>query len=255
MMEPTDFWLFILAVWCCFLATGKILPSTDGGEDLGDSSIARRFGTLHLKNGVYSAGVHVVDTDGRLMLDAFPREAAGKIIEAQGTGFYPTYVNPNGRYTPAAHESGHANLYPSGGANTGQVGNTTTYWNVIAGNSVWYKALGNFGCNPALAKKEITREIQSRSQAEEILTHELTKTWRHMPYAKSKNHRGKIICTCGRAMKEPCPEHRKAWEDRYIVNTSAQIEACSWLVLELSADVLRLQTEIAELREAFSKKV
>jgi len=29
-------------------------------------------------------------------------------------------------------------------ADSGSVGNTTTYWNCIAGNSVWYKALGQF---------------------------------------------------------------------------------------------------------------
>ncbi len=236
-----------------YSATGLIQPNTDGGQDLGSSSYAKRFGTIHLKNGVVVAGVQTVDSDGRVTMSAIPRDTAGLVLEAQGTGFYPMYVNPNGRYAPAAHESGHANLYPSGGSNSGQVGNTSNYWNIIATNSMWYKAAGVFGCDPALAKREITRDVQSRSQAEEILTHELTKTWCHMPYARSKKHKGKIICTCGSAMFEPCPEHREAWEDRYIVNTGAQLEATAWLVLELSADVLRLKTELAAVKENLAK--
>lgn len=229
--------------------TGLIRPETDGGTDLGTTSSAKRFGSLHLKNDLWVAGYQVVDTNGKISFYAFPRDTAGYVIEAQGAGYNPMYVNPNGRYSPAAHDSGHNNLYPAGGSDSGQVGNTSNYWNVIATNSLWYKAIGTFGCDPALAGKEITRSIQSRSQAEEILTHETTKTWRHIPYAKSKKHKGKIICTCRKAKAEPCPEHRKAWEDRYIVNTSAQLEAAALLVLELSADVRRLSAENAGLQE------
>jgi len=236
-----------------YSANALIRPETDGGADLGTTSSAKRFGSLHLKNDLWVAGYQVVDTNGKISFYAFPRDTAGYVIEAQGAGYNPMYVNPNGRYSPAAHDSGHANLYPSGGSNSGQVGNTSNYWNVIATNSMWYKAVGTFGCDPALAGKEITRSIQSRSQAEEVLTHETTKTWRHMPYARSKKHKGKIICTCGRAMAEPCPEHRKAWEDRYIVNTGAQLEAAAYLVLELSADVRRLETELAALKEEMTK--
>ena len=54
---------------------------------------------------------------------------------------YPTYVDPNGRYAPAAHN--HANMYPAGGNNTGACGDTSTYWHVVAGDSVWYNALGH----------------------------------------------------------------------------------------------------------------
>jgi len=54
-------------------------------------------------------------------------------------------------------------------ANSGSVGTTTTYWNCIAGNSVWYKALGSFDAlddialikkfngNPSSLPRQITR--------------------------------------------------------------------------------------------------
>jgi hypothetical protein len=87
-----------------YSATGLIQPNTDGGEDLGSSSYAKRFGTIHLKNGVVVAGVQTVDSDGRVTMSAMPRDTAGLVLEAQGTGFYPMYVNPNGRYAPAAHK-------------------------------------------------------------------------------------------------------------------------------------------------------
>jgi len=83
-------------------------------------------------------------TSGRFVLARLPVGTDGYVLEAQGPSYDPMYVNPNGRYSPAAHESGHNNLYPGGGSDTGQVGNTTNYWNVIAGNSIWYKAIGQF---------------------------------------------------------------------------------------------------------------
>ena len=124
-----------------YSATGKILPNTDGGEDLGTTSSAKRFGSLHLKNDLWVAGVQTIETSGRVNMAGMPRDTAGLIIEAQGAGFYPMYVNPNGRYTPAAHN--HANMYPAGGNNTGSCGDTSTYWHVMAGDSVWYNALGH----------------------------------------------------------------------------------------------------------------
>ena len=237
-----------------YSALGKILTDADGSQALGDTATLRRFKALHLKEDIWVAGVQTVDTNGRVRLAGFARDTAGKVLEAQGAGFDPMYVDPNGRYSPTAHESGHANLYPSGGVNTGQLGNTTTYWNVIGINSIWYKASGSFACERALSDTEVLRSIQSRSQAEEILTHETTKQWRHMPYDLKDKKGKKIICTCGKSAAQPCPEHRKEWEDRYIVNTGAQLEAAAWLVLELSADVRRLETQLANLQEEIEKK-
>jgi hypothetical protein len=116
-----------------------IRPYADGSDDLGSDSF--RFNKLFLKTGVKVAGLDTIDSNGRVNINAIPRDTAGLIIEAQGAGFYPMYVNPNGRYAPATHD--HANLYPSGGVNTGKCGDTTTYWNVVAGDSVWYNALGH----------------------------------------------------------------------------------------------------------------
>jgi hypothetical protein len=81
---------------------------------------------------VHVAGIETIDGNGRVTLPGFARGTSGHVLDAQGTGFTPMYVDPNGRYTPAAHESGHANLYPSAGNNNGQCGNTSNYWNVCA---------------------------------------------------------------------------------------------------------------------------
>jgi hypothetical protein len=92
-----------------YAATGKILPNADGGANLGDTTLLRRFGSLHLKNDLWVAGVQTIDTNGRVTLAGFARDTAGYVLEAQGSGFYPMYVNPNYRYTPAWHTD-HANV-------------------------------------------------------------------------------------------------------------------------------------------------
>ncbi len=115
-----------------------IRPNTDGSDSLGNASF--RFDYGYFKSGIKVAGVDTIGSDGRVALAGFERGTSGYVLEAQGAGYYPLYVDPNGRYTPAAHS--HANVYPSGGAGTGEVGNTTTYWLTIAGDSIWYNALG-----------------------------------------------------------------------------------------------------------------
>jgi hypothetical protein len=143
-----------------YSATGLIQPNTDGGEDLGTTSSAKRFGSLHLKNDLWIAGVQTVDTSGRVTMGGMPRDTSGLILEAQGAGFYPMYVNPNGRYTPASHN--HASMYPAGGNNTGSCGDTTTYWHVVAGDSVWYNALGHMDMIDDLAAiKKIKRSVKT----------------------------------------------------------------------------------------------
>jgi hypothetical protein len=42
-----------------------------------------------------------------------PRGTAGLVLEAQGAGFYCMYVDPNGRYAPAAHD--HNGVYSAVG--------------------------------------------------------------------------------------------------------------------------------------------
>ena len=78
-----------------------IRPYADGSDDLGSPSF--RFDEVYVKTGIKVAGVDTIDANGRLNINAMPRDAAGLIIEAQGAGFYPMYVEPDGRYTPAAH--------------------------------------------------------------------------------------------------------------------------------------------------------
>ena len=52
----------------------------------------------------------------------------------------------------------HANLYPAGGNNTGACGDTANCWHVIAGDSVWYNALGHMAMIDDLAAiKKIRR--------------------------------------------------------------------------------------------------
>ncbi len=122
-----------------YSANHLIRPITDGSDDLGNGSF--RFGSAYLKNNLYVAGWEVVANTGRINMSSMPRDTSGFVLEAQGVNNYPTYVDPNGRYTPAAHN--HANMYPAGGNNTGACGDTTTYWHVVAGDSVWYNALGH----------------------------------------------------------------------------------------------------------------
>jgi len=121
------------------------------------------------------------------------------VLEAEGAGFDPMYVDPNGRYTPAGHTHGEADLphvYANlltlnggltrgaglnmnsqaitnlaslnqampPGADQGSVGNTTTYWNCIAGNSVWYKALGQFDALDDLA---LIKRIRGNGKTDE----------------------------------------------------------------------------------------
>jgi len=129
-----------------------------------------------LQNVTVAAGIIA---SGRFPLARLLDGTAGYVLEAEGAGFDPMYVNPNGRYSPAGHTHGEAdlpNVYANAktfnggitlgaglnmnsqaitnlaslnqamlpGANQGSVGTTTTYWNCVAGYSVWYHALGQF---------------------------------------------------------------------------------------------------------------
>jgi hypothetical protein len=120
-----------------YSANHLIRPITDGSDDLGNGTF--RFGSAYLKNNLYVAGWEVIANTGRINMSSMPQDAAGYVLEAQGAGFWPMYVNPNGRYAPAAHN--HANMYPAGGSNTGACGDTSTYWHVIAvtafGTMLW----------------------------------------------------------------------------------------------------------------------
>jgi hypothetical protein len=49
-------------------------------------------------------------TSGRFPLARLPEGTAGYVLEAEGGGFDPMYVNPNGRYQPASHTHYHSAL-------------------------------------------------------------------------------------------------------------------------------------------------
>ena len=105
-----------------------LLPNAGNTYDLG--SATKKWGNLYV-NGVgdlgwLNVGGFTVITSGRVlqnvMADAgiiisgrfpfarLPEGTAGYVLEAEGTGYDPMYVNPNGRYQPAAHAHSHASL-------------------------------------------------------------------------------------------------------------------------------------------------
>ncbi|MEM3731733.1 MAG: hypothetical protein QXE74_08190 [Candidatus Bathyarchaeia archaeon] len=133
-----------------------------------------------------SADANIISS-GQFPLARLPRGTAGYVLEAQGPNYDPTYVNPNGRYQPASHNhsgetispstvncnyvnaavkivgASFGNLFPEA-CDTGVVGTTLTYWNCIAGNSVWYKALGQFDALDDLA---LIKRIKGNGKVDE----------------------------------------------------------------------------------------
>jgi hypothetical protein len=93
--------------------SGVVRPYPDGAVDLGNPSF--HWSSLHVAGlgslGWLNVGGFTVITNDRA-LQNIPQAVLGQVMP------------------PAA--------------DSGKVGDTTTYWNVIAGNSIWYKALGQF---------------------------------------------------------------------------------------------------------------
>jgi hypothetical protein len=105
-------------------ASGVVRPFSDATYDLGSGSF--RWSGLYVAGlaniGWLSVGGFIVITSGRVLQNVtadagiitsgrftaakLPEGASGYVLEAQGAGFDPMYVNPNGRYAPAGH--GHA---------------------------------------------------------------------------------------------------------------------------------------------------
>ena len=105
-----------------------LLPNAGNTYDLG--SATKKWGNLYV-NGVgdlgwLNVGGFTVITSGRVlqnvMADAgiiisgrfpfarLPEGTAGYVLEAEGGGFDPMYVNPNGRYDPKSHTHSHSTL-------------------------------------------------------------------------------------------------------------------------------------------------
>ncbi|MCS7114546.1 MAG: hypothetical protein RMJ15_07800 [Nitrososphaerota archaeon] len=126
-------------------------------------------------------------TSGQFPLARLPRGPQGYVLEAQGVDYDPMYVNPNYRYQPAPHthagqtitpyqvscnylsaaviitSNAFGDLFPLN-SDTGAVGTTAKYWNCIAGNSVWYKALGQFDALDDLA---LIKRIRGNGKTDE----------------------------------------------------------------------------------------
>jgi hypothetical protein len=105
-------------------------PWIDNTGILGHSSYRWAEANINLaKLGLINIGGFDVITNGRVLqnvtanasiinagefsINQMPRGTAGLVLEAQGAGFYPMYVDPNGRYAPAAHD--HNGVYSAVG--------------------------------------------------------------------------------------------------------------------------------------------
>jgi hypothetical protein len=106
-----------------------VRPFGDGTDDFGNASFRWRdgfFSRLLSAGSLNLAGFLVITTDrilqnvtantaiitsGQFPLARMPRDAAGLILESQGAGFEPMFVNPNGRYSPASHSHPVGDIY------------------------------------------------------------------------------------------------------------------------------------------------
>lgn len=81
-----------------------------GFADLGSLIVG---GFTVISNGRVLANVTAdvaIITSGRFSLARLLDGTAGYVLEAEGAGFDPMYVNPNGRYTPAGHNHAAGNI-------------------------------------------------------------------------------------------------------------------------------------------------
>ncbi|MDR2203647.1 MAG: hypothetical protein LBE76_05050 [Nitrososphaerota archaeon] len=138
-------------------------------------------------------------------------------------------------------------LMPHPNASTKNLGSVAQYWNNTYGGYIYGKNMMSPGCARSLSGQEWVQKIQCRDVAEEVLTHEITKTLRHITYSDEADD--EIICVCGKSVKEPCPEHLDEWNDQYCKNESKRIEAASFLVLEHAVDLVKLSNALAEANE------
>ncbi|MFB3887961.1 MAG: hypothetical protein ACE14S_00595 [Candidatus Bathyarchaeia archaeon] len=103
-------------VYAVNIHPGNLIPTADSNYDLGSATY--RWRDLRL-NGSISVGQSTIVTSarvlqnvtadasiiasGQLALSRIPRGTASLVLEAEGAGFDPMYVDPNSRYTPAGH--------------------------------------------------------------------------------------------------------------------------------------------------------
>jgi len=132
---------------------------------------------------------------------------------------------------------------------TSDLGSQNNYFQSIWTAMACYKDKHQFNCERNLSGQECKREIQNEQDALEILTHEVTKPLYHTTYNLEAGKEDEMICTCGKSVKTPCPEHKKEWLDKYTRNTGKQEEAVAFLTLEHAAKIARLETALSEANE------
>jgi len=128
--------------------------------------------------------------------------------------------------------------------NTYSCGTSTGYWQGIYTGTLYYKSAQMFGCAKGLSDQVVEPRFKSTDEAEAFLRHETTKAWRHIKYADS----GKMVCTCGKEVDAPCPEHEAEWQEKYCHNTGDMIEASGQLVVKILDEIKELRTIVNKLQ-------
>ncbi|MCL2135849.1 MAG: InlB B-repeat-containing protein [Candidatus Bathyarchaeota archaeon] len=138
-------------------------------------------------------------------------------------------------------------IMPHPNASTKNSGSTTQYWLNTYGGNVYGKQAFTFNCAREDSGKEVLPNFNTEEQALKFLTHETKKTVLHTTYSSTAED--EIICICGKSVKEPCTEHLDEWNDRYARNETKRLEAASFLVLEHSTNLVKLNEALETANE------
>jgi len=102
-----------------------LIPDAHNTYDIGDNATPKRWRNAYFEGELGLGGYIVITsarvlqnvtaaagiiTSGRFPLARLPEGASGYVLEAEGAGFDPMYVDPNGRYQPASHTHSHGSL-------------------------------------------------------------------------------------------------------------------------------------------------
>jgi hypothetical protein len=109
-----------------FTFSSNLLPDTNDTYDIGQGGVTpKRWRNLWFSGFLEAGGYEIVTAarvlqnvtantsivaSGRFPLTRLPEGTSGYVVEAQGAGFDPMYVNPNSRYTPAGHDHAAGNI-------------------------------------------------------------------------------------------------------------------------------------------------
>jgi hypothetical protein len=109
-----------------FALDSNFLPTIDNAYDIGVGGVTpKRWRNLCFSGFLEAGGYAVITatrvlqnvtaaaaiiTSGRFPLARLLDASAGYVLEAEGAGFDPMYVDPNGRYTPAGHDHAAGNI-------------------------------------------------------------------------------------------------------------------------------------------------